>query len=55
LISDTVFRIVEVEAGGFEREAFASTAVGGEQLAEMHCADRRVVRRERPPGQAAGQ
>ncbi len=55
LVGDAILRVVEVQAGGFGREALAARRVVGEQRAQMHVAHLLEVRRERPPGGQRGQ
>ena len=40
LVGDAVLRVVEVEAGGFRRQALAAGRVVGEERAQMQAADR---------------
>ena len=43
LVSDAVLRVVEVNAGGFGREALAAPGIVGEELPQMQAADRLVM------------
>ena len=53
LVGDAVLRVVEVDAGGLERQALAARRVVGEELAQRSVAhDRCVVRGKRLPRRA---
>ena len=55
LVGHPVLRVVEVETGGFRRQALAPPHVVGEELAQMQIAHLLVMRRQRLPRRALGQ
>ena len=55
LVGDAILRVVEVEAGGFGRQALAPPGIVGEELPQMQIAHRLVMRRQRLPRRALGQ
>ena len=54
LISDPVLRIVEIDAGGLDRQPFTAAGIAREQLAEVNGADFAMVLFERLPGRPLG-
>ena len=55
LVGDAVLRVVEEEARTLGREALRPAGIVGEQRAQMHVLDLRMMRRERLPGWRGGQ
>ena len=55
LIRDAVLRVVEEQARPLGREAFGAAGIVGEQRAQMHVLDLRMMRRQRLPGSCVGQ
>ena len=55
LVGDAVLRVVEEQARALGRKALRPARVVGEQLAQMHILDLRMMRGERPPGRRRGQ
>ena len=55
LVGDAMLGVVEVEAGGFARQALPPQGVVGKDLPEMHIADRTVVLLQRLPRRARGE
>ena len=53
LVGDAVLRVVEEQARAFGREALRPAGIVGEQLAQMHVLDLRMMRRKRLPGRRA--
>ena len=55
LIGDAVLRVVEEQARALGREALRPAGIVGEQRAQMHVLDLRMMRRQRLPGWRVGQ
>ena len=48
LVGDAVLRVVELDAGGLDRETLATPGIVGEELPQMLMAHRVVMRLQRP-------
>ena len=55
LVGDAVLGIVEIEAGGFDRQPLAALAILGKELPQMHALDLLIVLLQQRPGGARAQ